>query len=233
MCMLMYIIHCVNLPLSVASLIFFLLFYCSHSPLIWFAISFHFILEVQVYRIRCIFPNLSFIHVWLPSCSHLHYIGYAFVVFISSFMFFFFFCYSSPILFCWSIVLRVGTYHLQLMHTICLLKWTQWFSNATNKDNNKCLLINTFSSTFQCFRSKLDSFQQLRFLHTHKNLFHFWPFSLWFYWTTVLYVYIFCSVLHCNAFIIYKHHKIKNKRFQFQFKSKQLSTYANQMEKLC
>lgn len=81
---------------------------------------------------------------------------------------FFFFCYSSPILFCWSIVLRVGTYHLQLMHTICLLKWTQWFSNATNKDNNKCLLINTFSSTFQCFRSKLDSFQQLRFLHTQK-----------------------------------------------------------------
>lgn len=147
---------------------FFLLFYCSHSPLIWFAISFHFILEVQVYRIRCIFPNLSFIHVWLPSCSHLHYIGYAFVVFISSFMFFFFFCYSSPILFCWSIVLRVGTYHLQLMHTICLLKRTQWFSNATNKDNNKCLLINTFSSTFQCFRSKLDSFQQLRFLHTQK-----------------------------------------------------------------
>lgn len=128
MCMLMYIIHCVNLPLSVASLIFFLLFYCSHSPLIWFAISFHFILEVQVYRIRCIFPNLSFIHVWLPSCSHLHYIGYAFVVFISSFMFFFlllFFSHSLLLVYCftgWNIPFAADAHNMPIKMDTMIFK---------------------------------------------------------------------------------------------------------------
>lgn len=182
---------------------FFFLFYCSHSPLIWFAISFHFILEVQVYRIRCIFPNLSFIHVWLPFCSHLHYIGYAFVVFISSFIFFSFSVILLPFSFAGLLFYGFGTYHLQLMHTICLLKRTQWFSNATNKDNNKCLLINTFSSTFQCFRSKTRLISNHCVFFRHKIYFIFDHFHYDFYWTTILYrQFLFGSVQFCTAMLL-------------------------------
>lgn len=91
-----------------------------------------------------------------------------------------------------------GTYHLQLMHTICLLKRTQWFSNATNKDNNKCLLINTFSSTFQCFRSKTRLISNHCVFFRHKIYFIFDHFHYDFYWTTVLYrQFLFSSVLQC------------------------------------
>lgn len=190
-----------NLPLSVASLIFF---YSTVLTLHSYDLLFRFILS---WKCKC-----TVFAAFFPICP-LFMFGFLFALifiilgmllwFSSHHLFYFLSVILLPFSFAGLLFYGFGTYHLQLMHTICLLKRTQWFSNATNKDNNKCLLINTFSSTFQCFRSKTRLISNHCVFFRHEIYFIFDHFHYDFYWTTVLYIqFLFSSVQICTAMLL-------------------------------
>lgn len=87
---------------------------------------------------------------------------------------------------------------------------------------NVCLSTH-FQVRFNVFDRKLDSFPTIAFSSDTKFI-SFLTIFIMIFIEQPFYTDNFCSVLYCNAFIIYKHHKIKNKRFQFSNSSRHMQT---------